>query len=68
MLFFFAPFFWMLAIPALFALVLVIRALFWLGSLSRRDGRHAVKRDQPFIEGQFVDEDEPDKPEDHPEN
>ena len=64
MLFFFAPFFWMLAIPTIFAVVLVIRALFWLGSLSRRDVRRSVKREQPFIEGHFTDEDDPDKPDD----
>ncbi len=64
MLFFFAPFFWMLAIPAIFALVLVVRALFWLNSLTRRDAHRPTRRDQPFIESQFVEDDDPDKMED----
>jgi len=61
MLFFFAPFVWVMVIPALFLAVLLIRALFWVRSLSRPAPRRAARPDQTFIEGEFVDED-PDKP------
>lgn len=54
MLFFIAPFVWVFAIPALFLLVFLVRALFWLRSLGR-EPRATVDR-QPFIEGEFIDE------------
>jgi hypothetical protein len=36
---FFAPFVWMIAVPALFVLIVLIRMLFWLRSLGRRENR-----------------------------
>jgi hypothetical protein len=61
MLFFFAPFVWVMVIPALFVSVLLIRALFWVRSLSRPAERRDERRNQTFIEGEFLDEDQ-DKP------
>ena len=53
MLFFIAPFVWIFAIPALFLLIFLVRALFWLRSLSAEP---RVTGDRPFIEGEFIDE------------
>jgi len=55
MLFFIAPFVWIFAIPALFLLIFLVRALFWLRSLGRAEPRVTGDR-QPFIEGEFIDE------------
>ena len=55
MLFFIAPFVWMFAIPALFVLIILVRALFWLRSLGRAEPRETVDN-QPFIEGEFIDD------------
>lgn len=55
MLFFIAPFVWMFAIPALFVLIILVRALFWLRSLGRPEPRETVDN-QPFIEGEFIDD------------
>ena len=55
MLFFIAPFVWMFAIPALFVLIILVRALFWLRSLGRLEPRETVDN-QPFIEGEFIDD------------
>ncbi len=55
MLFFIAPFVWMFAVPALFLLIFLVRALFWLRSLGRAETRETVDS-QPIIEGKFVDE------------
>ncbi len=55
MLFFIAPFVWMFAIPALFLLIILVRALFWLRSLGRAESRETVDN-QPFIEGEFIDD------------
>jgi hypothetical protein len=64
MLFFFAPFVWMMVIPALFFVVVLVRALFWLRSLGRPAKRQADRPDQTFIEGEFVDDENQDKAED----
>ncbi len=64
MLFFFVPFFWTLAIPTIIVGVLLARALFWLRSLGRPDPDCADRPDQPFLEGEFVEDNEADKPED----
>lgn len=64
MLFFFVPFFWVFAVPALFAAVLLIRMLFWLRSLGRPAVRRPVQDNQTFIEGEFVDDEEQNKRED----
>ncbi len=63
MLFFFAPFVWMMVIPALFVVVVLVRALFWLRSLGRPAERHTDRPNQPFIEGEFVDDENQDKAE-----
>ncbi len=60
---FFAPFVWMIAVPALFVLIVLIRMLFWLRSLGRRENRDVAPNGQPFIEGEFVEDENPG---DHP--
>jgi hypothetical protein len=66
MLLLFAPLVWMVALPAVFVVILLIRMLFWLRSLGRPQQGRANRPDTPFIEGEFVDEepDEPDEPDD----
>jgi hypothetical protein len=62
MLFFIVPFFWMLAVPVIFLGILLIRALFWLRSTRRVETRHPDPSNPPFIEGEFIDAEDPDEP------
>jgi len=62
MIFFIAPFVWMMAIPIVLVVILLIRMLFWLRALRGPNQVGSRRRDQPFIEGEFVDE-EKDSPE-----
>lgn len=50
---FFVPFLWVLAVPALFVIVLIVRVVLWLTLGARRPSRHP---EGPFIEGEFVDD------------
>lgn len=61
MLFFFAPFVWLIVMPLLFIGIFLVRAFFWLRSPSKPNP--SKRRDGPFIEGEFIDEEEPDKSE-----
>jgi len=64
-LFFFAPFVWVMVVPALFLTVVLIRALFWVRSLTRPTTRRERRPDERnFIEGEFVDEENADKRQD----
>ncbi len=56
---FFAPFIWLIAVPALFVLIVLIRMLFWLRSLGQPEARGGAESGQPFIEGEFVEDEEP---------
>ena len=62
MIFFIAPFVWMMAVPVVIVVILLIRMLFWLRSLRGPHEARVQRQDQPFIEGEFVDE-ETDSPE-----
>lgn len=62
MIFFIAPFVWMMAVPIVIVLILLVRMLFWLRSLRGPHPTRGWRQDRPFIEGEFVDE-EPDSPE-----
>lgn len=63
MIFFIAPFVWMMAVPIVIVVILLVRMLFWLRSLRGPHPARDNRQDRPFIEGEFVDE-EPDSPED----
>jgi hypothetical protein len=64
-LFFFAPFVWVMVIPALFLSVVLIRALIWVRDLTRPTFRRERKPDERnYIEGEFVDEESLDVPQD----
>ncbi len=56
MIFFIAPFVWMMAVPIVVVVVLLLRMLFWARSLRGPQATRAKRREQPFIEGEFVDE------------
>lgn len=62
MIFFIAPFVWMMAVPIVVVVVLLLRMLFWARALRGPHDARRSRRDQPFIEGEFVDE-EKDSPE-----
>jgi hypothetical protein len=62
MIFFIAPFVWMMAVPIVVIVVLLLRMLFWARSLRSPHEVRRNRQDQPFIEGEFVDE-EKDSPE-----
>ena len=62
MIFFIAPFVWMMAVPIVIVVVLLLRMLFWARALRGPHSTRTARRDQPFIEGEFVDE-EKDSPE-----
>jgi hypothetical protein len=63
MIFFIAPFVWMMAVPIVIIVVLLLRMLFWARALRGPQEARRRRPDQPFIEGEFVDE-EMDSPED----
>ena len=64
-MFFFAPFVWVMVIPALFLSVVLIRALIWVRTLTRPTLRRERKPDKRnYIEGEFVDEESLDVPHD----
>jgi hypothetical protein len=52
MLFFFAPFVWLLAVPLVLAIVLLARGLLLMRSL----GKGPPRAQDGYIEGEFVDD------------
>ena len=56
MIFFIAPFVWMMAVPIVIIVVLLLRMLFWARSLRGPQATRRSRDGQPFIEGEFVDE------------
>lgn len=58
MIFFIAPFIWMVAVPIVIIVVLLLRTLFWVRSLRGPQAARRRRQDQPFIEGEFVDEEQ----------
>ena len=56
MIFFIAPFVWMMAVPIVIVVVLLLRMLFWARSLRGPHATRARRQDQPYIEGEFLDE------------
>ena len=64
MIFFFAPFIWMMAVP-----VLIVgdppdpHAISGCARWGPHSTRAPNRKDQPFIEGEFIDDEKPDNPE-----